>query len=382
MQYHVILISLTFLAAFAGFALLMQSHRKILRYFYVPAGKSASNARLLAGLPMALTIIAALLCNNYLHSRTYSGLIYSWCISSLIVVTYGFWDDKYEIRAKTKLLAQVFAALLFAILASQTNMGVNAWFSFPIIAFCGLALTNGTNLLDGLDTMTIKLSSVSFLTFAIIGVIFNARELFLPAFIFVAPLWAFYYFNREPSRLHLGEIGGSFLGFGSLLLGCMCFTELRGKLGEVKAVSLAILPFIWPVTELASSFLRRLYVGKSPFQGDRLHVHHILKTDFSIGSTQVTNILAASSVFITLMGLMTSILSHPLTGFFVMTGLQCSFYLMIARDRWLVRKKDAPYWDVLISSLKKKQPCYIAVTHVDHLQVRVKKRYPTHIRSV
>ncbi len=377
MHGQITFILITFAAAFLGFFLLTQSHRKILSFFYVPAGKSASNARLLAGLPLSLSVIISL--SYVAFQGPYTFLILSWVLCSLSIVAYGFWDDKFEIKAKTKLQAQLLAAITFAFLASTGSLGTNPLLSFGLVSFCALSLMNGTNLLDGLDTMTIKLSSVVFITFSIIGIIFNATELFVPALLFLAPLWAFYFFNKEPSRLHLGEIGGSFLGFGSLLLGTICFAELRGKLGEIKALFLAILPFVWPVTELASSFIRRLYIGKSPFQGDRLHIHHILRTDFSLSSNQVTNILGISCLIISLLGLMTSVVSHPIIGFLVMAISQGSLYIMVCKHRWLVRKKEAPYWNVLTSSLKRKEPCYIAVTYVDHLQIAPKKKKGNHL---
>lgn len=364
------LMLMTFIVAFAGFAFLMQSHRKLLRFFYVPAGKSASDARLLAGLPLSLASLTGLAFTGF--ASPYRLLIAFWILCSTVIIAYGFLDDKYEIKAKTKLYAQLLAAFSFALLASQTNLGVSPLLSFPLIAFCALGLMNGTNLLDGLDTMSIKLSSITFLTFTIIAVIFNAHELLAPALLFATPLWAFYFFNREPSKLHLGEIGGSFLGFASLLLGTICFAELQGKLGGLKAIGLSILPFIWPLTELASSFIRRIYVGKSPFQGDRLHIHHILRSDFSLSSRQITNLLGTSSLIFSLIGLTVSTLSHPFAGFFVMTGMQSVLYIMVCKHRWLVRNKEAPYWNILVQSLKSKEPCYISVSSVDHLHVRPK----------
>ena len=192
---HIILILITFILAYFGFFTLTKSHKKVLSFFHVPAGKSASNARLLAGLPLSISTVIAL---SYISfSGPYTFLILSWIFCSFSIIAYGFLDDKFEIKAKTKLRAQLFAAVTFAFLASTGSLGTSPLLSFALVSFCALALMNGTNLLDGLDTMTIKLSSVVFITFSIIGIIFNATELFIPALLFLAPPGPFIFLTKS-----------------------------------------------------------------------------------------------------------------------------------------------------------------------------------------
>ncbi|MBI4649950.1 undecaprenyl/decaprenyl-phosphate alpha-N-acetylglucosaminyl 1-phosphate transferase [Candidatus Desantisbacteria bacterium] len=82
----------------------------------------------------------------------------------------------------------------------------------------------------------------------------------------------FLWHNFNPASIFMGDCGSMLLGF---ILASICIMDAyKGAL----AISLSI-PFIalgLPIFDTVSSFIRRIYHGKPPFQADKNHIHHKL----------------------------------------------------------------------------------------------------------
>lgn len=313
---------------------------KLLRkLFTVPARKSTTDAIQLGGLPLSFAMLSSLSISMYFFTDVFTALdknIFKyWLYASLIVVIYGHLDDKYELRPIVKLCMQITSILLFSLPVSQVIYPTWSALSFLILGFWGMGSLNGGNLLDGLDTLTIKLGSVSMLAFFALGYIFNSSAVIVTSLIGLSGLFSFYYFNKEPAKIHLGEIGGSFIGFFSLLNSCLLFIRLQnGQMHLSKSLTISFLPLCLPLAELSVSFIRRIYNKKSPFKGDKYHLHHILRNHYKYTPSSASSIFALGYASIIFIGISFVNFTSYFESFAFVSTTMVSSYVFVGRKHW------------------------------------------------
>lgn len=186
--------------------------------------------------------------------------------------------------------------------------------------------------------------------------------------IFISGLIAFYIFNREPSTIHMGEIGGAFLGSSYVFCSILIFASTEGRYDMVDRAGFSLMPLNLPMVESGISFLRRIYNKKSPFSGDKLHIHHILKIHKGFSASFSSTIFAM--VYIS-----TIILSAPIFYFSPFVGyishvlILITSYLIIGGSYWkgedtlIISPKE------LFNSLRKKDVMIIESSSIDDFKI-------------
>lgn len=318
--------------------LICYSNQNFLSFIYISSGKSSTNARLLGGLAVSAssvsTIASLLIFYSNSLSQSETRIFIAALISILFVTLYGYIDDKFEVRVRFKLSLQFIAVLSFAYFSSS-NISHNYPTSAFIFSFIfGLALINGTNLLDGLDTLSIKLGIPTSLAFLYLGVIANSSATIYLSVILISALIMFYFFNREPAKVYMGEIGGSIIGLIYYIQASICLSELRNQMSFSSAFALVSIAGLFPIFELGISFLRRILSKKSPFVGDRLHLHYVIKNKYRLTASEVSTRMGISSAIILSFGflLANSYNSILAVTFVIMATAQC--YLWVCMDEW------------------------------------------------
>ncbi len=132
-----------------------------------------------------------------------------------------------------------------------------------------LFLTNGVNMIDGLDTLSGGASAISALGFLAIALLTENGEGARLSLLVLGAILGFLPYNRHPARLFLGDGGALLLGFLLGLLGLTVFPS------RVPLLPLFLL-LLTPLFDLFFSFFRRLLRGKNPFMADKSHLHHRL----------------------------------------------------------------------------------------------------------
>ncbi|MBU0625527.1 undecaprenyl/decaprenyl-phosphate alpha-N-acetylglucosaminyl 1-phosphate transferase [Patescibacteria group bacterium] len=131
-----------------------------------------------------------------------------------------------------------------------------------------MTMTYTTKFLDGLDGLVVGLTVIGGLVIAAVSLM---REVAQPdtailALAIAGVFAGFLVFNIYPARIFLGEGGSTLAGF---LLGILAIIS-GGKI----ATTLLVLGL--PLFDAAIVIIRRLVRGKSPFGGDRSHLHFLL----------------------------------------------------------------------------------------------------------
>lgn len=165
--------------------------------------------------------------------RNFSKQILAIFIGMMGFSSIGFLDDFFKLimkrslglNEKQKLIIQFFISIVLIVylekvlklnlmiqkipfLQQDINFG---YFIYPILVFVMLAVSNATNLTDGLDGLS---SSVSIPVFLSLGVInlFKHPQISIFSFVFMASLMGFVMFNSYPARVFMGDTGSMALG--------------------------------------------------------------------------------------------------------------------------------------------------------------------------
>lgn len=119
----------------------------------------------------------------------------------------------------------------------------------------------------------------------------NQLSLAILAFITAGTSLGFLIFNWYPAKIFPGDSGSNILGF---LIATLCI------LSSAK-LAIALIVMLVPITDFFYTFFRRILNKKSPFKGDKKHLHHLLLTRgwtppqislFYIGSCVILGLLA------------------------------------------------------------------------------------------
>jgi hypothetical protein len=162
-----------------------------------------------------------------------------------------------------------------------------------------VGLTNGLNLLDGVDGVAAGVAAIASLATLVISIGQGNPQIALMAAALLGSLLGFLVFNFYPAQIFLGDCGALFLGF---------FLAAISVLGNQKsatavAMMVPIIALGVPILDTSLAFLRRVLLGKHPFQADRDHLHHRLLA-LGLSQPQVALLLYLTSAFLGVMALL------------------------------------------------------------------------------
>lgn len=273
----------------------------------------------LGGLAMFVGFLSAVLLASQLPALTRGFMPVTpemtavlWAAAAIVFV--GVIDDLIELGAVVKLAGQIVAALVMSLLGLSwtllyvplgegTTLVLDQVWSTIVTTVFAVLLMNAINFVDGLDGLAAGLGMIAggaILVFSL-TVLHDqggAVSAYPPAIIaagLVGMCAGFLPHNFEPSRIFMGDSGSMLIG---LLLAASA-TSASGKInmslyGTADMIALlspiivVIAAVFVPVLDLLLAVFRRVSKGQSPFQADRLHIHHRL---LALGHTHRRTVL-------------------------------------------------------------------------------------------
>ena len=222
-----------------------------------------------------------------------------------ILMLGGFLDDKYELPPYLLWIFPAIAALIVVLsgigvgITFLSNpfggtislgfkvLGIPASAIFIFIWMNGMMFT--TKFLDGLDGLVAGIGLIAGLTLFALSLGETVSQPITASFaiILVGALAGYLIYAFHPASIFLGEGGSTYIGF---VLGVLSVI-LGGK------IATALLVMGIPILDVAWVIIQRLMSGKSPFRGDRLHIHFkLIDLGFSQRSTALI-LYGMSAVF-------------------------------------------------------------------------------------
>lgn len=219
-----------------------------------------------------------------------------------VLMVGGYLDDRYDLPAKYLWIFPAIAALVVVYagigvgITFITNpfgapisldfavLGVPASAIFVWFWMVGMMFT--TKFLDGIDGLTGGISFIAgFALFLLsLGPTVNQPMTATLAIMFCGALLGYLVYSFYPATIFFGEGGSTVTGF---ILGALSII-LGGK------IATALLVMGIPILDVAWVITQRIFLGKSPFKGDRLHLHFRL-LDLGFSQRQTVLILYAIS---------------------------------------------------------------------------------------
>ena len=178
----------------------------------------------------------------------------------LMALAIGTIDDVRPLSPLTRIVAEVITAgVVAALISTRFATGL----SFVLVIVATVVLTNGFNLIDGMDALCGSVTLVCAIGFAI--VLTNDSRLLAVAL--AAAIVGFLVFNRPPARIYLGDGGSYLIGTSVAILMALCW----GPSQKVSIGIASLLLVALPSAELALAVIRRVRTGSSLLTGDRDH---------------------------------------------------------------------------------------------------------------
>jgi UDP-GlcNAc:undecaprenyl-phosphate GlcNAc-1-phosphate transferase len=242
----------------------------------------------------------------------------------VIMFFVGFRDDMVELKATYKILGQLVAVVLVVVVSDirikdlHGFLGIgelNEIISYTFSAFVILALTNGFNLIDGLDGLAATMAIIVFSCLGSWFLIQGLESYALLSFTFLGAVIAFLIFNWHPAKIFMGDTGSLTLGFtmGALII---AFMETNAALPNTNfwrftpVFTAGIALMILPLYDMARVFARRILRGQGPMTPDKSHVHHFLLR-MGLKHNQVTLVLASIQIcFVLILLIMKDLSDH------------------------------------------------------------------------
>jgi UDP-GlcNAc:undecaprenyl-phosphate GlcNAc-1-phosphate transferase len=241
-----------------------------------------------------LAIYFASLVGIIFFSNLSSQKIIGFIIGSSIIVGTGFIDDLRPLKAKTKLLLQILAAMVIYYFGFRISFFTNFFnpvemvflksLSFPITVLWIVGVTNTINLIDGLDGLAAGVSLIVAITLAYVTLTFNRFDIFMLSLILIGSLLGFLPYNFNPAKIFMGDTGALFLGF------TLAAITIDGVMKTVSTVVifLPILALGLPLFDTSFAIFRRIKDKKPIMSPDKGHLHHRL---LSLGLNQKRAVL-------------------------------------------------------------------------------------------
>ena len=235
-------------------------------------------------------------------------------IGLIILFFIGIKDDILVIDPVKKLIGQIIAATVVIMLGDIRmtsfygflgihQIGYASGVLFTLFVF--VVVTNGLNLIDGIDGLASGVAALASLVFGIW--FFAAGQVYyaIVSLSLTGSLIAFLRFNLSHGKhkIFLGDTGSLILGMMLSVLAVRFMEYDRTAPEQVHVSSVAVMAFtilIIPLTDTLHVFILRVLRGRSPFEAGRWHLHHRL-LELGLSHLQATLVLLSLNVFFILL---------------------------------------------------------------------------------
>ena len=271
-------------------------------------------------------------------------------VSVSFLVAVGALDDAFGLGVRIRFVSQVLATVV--VIAGNSlwirSLGIDisaiepvfACVGIPLTIFAVIGLTNGFNMVDGIDGlasghMLIGLGSVGITLFATHGNVYQFEWLIT----LMSSVFGFWLVNLSLTplrRVFLGDAGSLLLGF---VMAWTLIYYTQNPIALMHPVA-ALWCVTIPVFDTLIVIARRIKTKRSPFSPDRNHFHHLL-VDMGMNPRMALGLILALAATVNAVGIWITYASSPLISLMVYGLLLAIFgYGMLhpSIERWLALK--------------------------------------------
>ena len=252
---------------------------------------------------MPITLSSLLIVFTSIPTEFKNQLFLGLIIPSLIIAFIGLLDDLYQLPPWPRFIAQSGVAAITSVMLYLSDAGVelfvNPWLNGVTTTLWVVIIINALNFMDNMDGLATILSlviSISLFTLSYINGQYLVAALCLAIF---GACLGFLFWNKRPASIYLGDAGALYLGF---LLAAISIRVDVNNSDVLIRVLVPLLLLAIPVIDITQVVISRLVRRKSPFQGGRDHLSHLLLNK-GLSEAKVLTILTICSIFLALCGI-------------------------------------------------------------------------------
>ena len=209
----------------------------------------------------------------------------------------GLWDDIKELSPHFRLMVQVLLGLAasLTITFGSTSGGATGNQSADLLLsiFWIVGITNALNFFDNMDGGAAVASFMTALGVFLYSSITSQPYLAIFGLVLMGVLAGFFYWNRRPARIYMGDSGALFLGILLATIAIRIDPETDSKW---TAFAVPVFLLALPILDTSTVVISRLLNSRSPLQGGRDHLSHRL-TLKGIRHRRILLTFALSSTF-------------------------------------------------------------------------------------
>ena len=245
----------------------------------------------------------------------------------------GIKDDIIPLSPYKKFLAQLLATLIIVLWGDVRLSSLYGFFFlheapewFLIIAtiFTIVVIINAFNLIDGINGLAGGIACIVLLTFGFWFYLHKEESLAIWAIATCGAVIGFLRYNLLKGKIFMGDTGSLLLGFITAVFAIQ-FIEMStiGKyFAGAKAPIFAVAVLAIPLFDTIRVFVVRILNKRSPFSGDRNHLHHLL---LDSGFTHIQ-----SSLILYALNILIIVLAYIGKAWNIYLYLGCLWFVMVA----------------------------------------------------
>jgi UDP-GlcNAc:undecaprenyl-phosphate GlcNAc-1-phosphate transferase len=224
--------------------------------------------------------------------QIYLGLI----IPSLMIAFVGLLDDIYQLPPWPRFVSQTSVGIVTSFMLYLSEAGVqifnNRLLNSVLTIFWVVIIINALNFIDNMDGLATNISIIASLTLFVIAYSNQQYLVAVLALALFASCMGFLFWNKKPASIYLGDAGALYLGF--LLAAISIRIDFESNSVPVRVIVLISI-FIIPLFDTSQVIVSRLLKAKSPFQGGRDHISHIM-LNYGLSERLVLGLLTSFAI--------------------------------------------------------------------------------------
>lgn len=235
-----------------------------------------------------------------LKQQLYLGLI----LPALAIAIVGLLDDIYQLPPWPRFISQSAVGVITSSILYLSGSGVeifdNQLLNSSATILWVVTIINALNFIDNMDGLATSISMVASLALFILSYINNQYLVAALSLAIFASCLGFLFWNKKPASIYLGDAGSLYLGF--LLAAISIRIDLDNDSAPIRALVLILILAI-PVIDTTQVVVSRIAKGKSPFEGGRDHLSHLL-LNRGLSQRSVLFILTTSAILFALIAIL------------------------------------------------------------------------------
>jgi UDP-GlcNAc:undecaprenyl-phosphate GlcNAc-1-phosphate transferase len=208
-----------------------------------------------------------------LKQQLYFGLI----LPALVIAIVGLLDDIYQLPPWPRFISQSAVGVITSFILYLSGAGVeifdNQFLNSSATILWVVTIINALNFIDNMDGLATCISIMASLALFTLSYLNNQYLVAALSLAIFASCLGFLFWNKRPASIYLGDAGALYLGF--LLAAISIRIDLDNDSAPIRALVLILILAI-PVIDIIQVVVSRILKGKSPFQGGRDHISHLL----------------------------------------------------------------------------------------------------------